>query len=94
MCLTGANRLFREIQSQLRLYEVWLQKREVKTEQKFKSSKSIPSPYKIKELAKLVQLIIQKESGSWWHSELTPALPHCQLHTSRHHSPGRGEGSF
>lgn len=44
-------------------------------EQKFKSSKSSLSPYKIKEHAKLVWLIIQKEWGSWWHSELTPALP-------------------
>lgn len=44
-------------------------------EQKFKSSKSSPSPYKIKEHTKLVWLIIQKEWGSWWHSELTPELP-------------------
>lgn len=43
-------------------------------EQKFKSSKSSLSPYKIKERAKLVWHIIQKEWGSWWHSELTPAL--------------------
>jgi len=57
----GADRLFRETQGCSRLYKVPVEKREVKMEQKFKSSKSFLSPYKIKEHAKLVRLIIRKE---------------------------------
>ena len=60
-CLMGADRLFRETQGCSRLYKVPVEKREVKMEQKFKSSKSFLSPYKIKEHAKLVRLIIRKE---------------------------------